>query len=177
MAEDADEKELNLDEGDGEDTGSEAPKKSKKKLIAIAAVALLLSAGGGAYFFLNSADPSEEEMVEAEVEIPIEEAFYLPLTPVFIVNLPDRGKQRFLQVSVTLMTRDESILLKVEQHMPVIRHHMTNVLSAQTIASIQSAGGIEQVRSQALEEINGVLSSEFLTEAVEQVLFTSFVMQ
>lgn len=175
MAEDTDEKELNLDEG--EEANSETPKKSKKKLIAIAAVLLLAAAGGAAYFFLAAADPVEDEMVEAEVEIPVEEAFYLPLTPVFIVNLPDRGKQRFLQVAATLMTRDESILLKIEQHMPVIRHHMTNVLSAQTIASIQSEGGIEQVRAEALAKINEVLSSEFLTEAVEQVLFTSFVMQ
>lgn len=175
MAEDTDEKELNLDDGD--DASPEAPPKSKKKLIVIAAVVLLLIMGGAAYFFLSGSDSADEEMAEEEVEIPIEEAFYLAIDPVFVVNLPDRGKQRFLQAKITLMTRDEAILMKIEQHMPVIRHHLTNVLSAQTISSIQTDGGIQQVRAEALEEINGVLSSEFATQAVEEVLFTSFVMQ
>ncbi|MFK7864432.1 MAG: flagellar basal body-associated protein FliL [Pseudohongiellaceae bacterium] len=175
MAEETDEKELNLDEGD--ETSSDTPPKSKKKLIIGALIALLLIGGGAAYYFLFASAPIEDEIPLEEVQVPVEEAFYLAVSPVFVVNLPDRGKQRFLQVSVTLMTRDESILLKIEQHMPVIRHHLTNVLSAQTIASIQSAGGIQKVRVEALEKINSVLSSEFATEAVEEVLFTSFVMQ
>lgn len=175
MAEDTEEKELNLDESG--DATAESSRKSSKKIILIAAVALLAAAGGGAYFFLGGETESEDDMLEAEVETPVEEAFYIQLEPAFVINLPDRGKQRFLQASVTLMSRDSATLIKIERHMPVIRHHLTNVLSAQTISSIQSPGGIEQVRSQALDQINTVLTQEYEGASIEQVLFTAFVMQ
>lgn len=174
MAENAEEKELNLDEG-GE-AASESPPKSKLKLIAIGVLVLLVGGGAGAYFFLGNSD-ADAVAEEAEVEIPVEESHYLKLEPVFIINLPDRGKQRFLQASVTLMGKNSASLFKIEQHMPVIRHHLTNVLSAQTISSIQSPGGIEQVRFQALDQINTVLTTEYGSEAIDQVLFTAFVMQ
>lgn len=175
MAEDAEEKELNLDGGG--DTASAPPKKSKIKLIAIAAVVLLGIGGGAAYFLLGTSAETEGELLDAEAEVPVEEAHYLTLDPSFIVNLPDRGKQRFLQASVTLMARTSTALFRIEQNMPVIRHTITNVLSAQTISSIQSPGGIEQVRSQALDQINTVLTAELGSEAIEQLLFTAFVMQ
>jgi flagellar FliL protein len=175
MAEITEEKELNLDEGS--DPATASPKKSKTKLIAIIVVALLAAAGAAAYFLLGTSADAESEMLEAEVEVELEEAYYLILEPAFIINLPDRGKQRFLQASVTLMARSSSTLLKIEQNMPVIRHNLTNILSAQTITSIQSTGGIEQVRSQALIQINTVLTAQLNSEAIEQVLFTAFVMQ
>ncbi|MFT4886119.1 MAG: flagellar FliL protein [Pseudohongiellaceae bacterium] len=175
MAEDFEEKELNLDEGSAPATAS--PKKSKTKLIAIIIVALLAAAGVAAYFLLGTSADADSETLEAEVEVEFEEAHYLLLEPAFIINLPDRGKQRFLQASITLMARSSSSLLKIEQNMPVIRHNLTNILSAQTISSIQSSGGIDKVRSQALNQINTVLSTQFNSEAIEQVLFTAFVMQ
>lgn len=175
MAEDTQEKELNLDEAS--DLASDSPKKSKNKLMAIAAVALLAVAGGAAYFLLGHSEEANSEMLEGEIKVPLQEAFYITIDPAFVINLPDRGKQRFLQASITLMARSSATLFKVEQHMPVIRHNLTNVLSAQTISSIQSPGGIEQVRMEALNQINAILTAEYGSEAIEQVLFTAFVMQ
>ena len=175
MAEDIEEKELNLDEGSN--SASDSPKKSKTKLMVIAAVALLAAGSGAAYFLLGNSEAADSEILAAEVEVPLEEAFYIALDPAFVINLPDRGKQRFLQASITLMARSSATLFKIEQHMPVIRHNLTNVLSAQTISSIQSIGGIEQVRMEALNQINSILTAEYGSEAIEQVLFTAFVMQ
>ena len=175
MADDTPEKELDIDARQAA-ADAATKQKSKKKLFAIVGLAAALAAGAGGYFFFMGAQESEELAVE-DVEIPIEEAFYLKLEPVFIINLPDKGKQRFLQTSVTVMSRSNDSILKVEQHMPVMRHHLTNVLSAQTIASIQSPGGIEAARYQALDLINRVLVEEYGAQAVEQILFTSFVMQ
>lgn len=175
MAEPTEEKELNLDE-DSEAAVDSSSGKSKKLIIAVVALLVLGAGGAGAYFFLFS-DSTDPEIAEEEIEEPIEEAHYLALEPVFIINLPDKGKQRFLQAAVTLMARSTSVLIKVEQNMPVIRHHLTNIMSAHTVDSIQSNGGIEAVRSQALDQINKVLIEEYGGEAIEQVLFTSFVMQ
>lgn len=175
MAEDNQETELELDAEQSAADGARAG-KSKKKLLAIVGLLVVIAAGAGGYWFLMG-DEDPEEVATEEVESPIDAAFYLKLEPVFIINLPDKGKQRFLQTSVTVMSRSNDSIMKVEQHMPVIRHHLTNVLSAQTITSIQSPGGIEKARIQALDSINRVLVEEFGSEAIEQILFTSFVMQ
>ena len=176
MAEDTPEKELDIDPEQAATEAAGSVGKSKKKLFAAIGLLVVLAAGGGAYFFLMPGEDVEEVAAE-EVEIPIQEAFYLKLEPVFIINLPDKGKQRFLQTSVTVMSRSNDSILKVEQHMPVIRHHLTNILSAQTISSIQSPGGIENARMQTLQQLNRVLVEEYGSEAIEEVLFTSFVMQ
>lgn len=175
MAKEEVETELDIDSEQSED-GQSSSGKSKKKLFLILGVLAAVAAGAGAYFFLLGSDEAETVAPEV-VEVPIQEAFYFKLEPVFIINLPDKGKQRFLQTSITVMGRSHETILKVEQHMPVIRHHLTNVLSAQTISSIQSNGGIEQARRQALELLNRVLVEEYGGEPIEQVLFTSFVMQ
>ena len=171
------EKELELDaEAQGEE--SEGSGKSRKKLIMIAAAALVLIGGGaGAYLFLGS-DPESDELAEVvEEEPPPAEAFYLELEPPFIVSLPDRGRQRFLQANITVRSRNRESILKVEEHMPAVRHNLSNILSAQTVSSIQTAGGIEQVRREATEQIKKILSEELDSEAIEDVLFTGFVMQ
>lgn len=175
MADDNQETELDLETKQStSDEGNSG--KSKKKLFAIVGLlAVIAAAGGGYYFFMGSAET--EELAEEEVEEPIPTAYYYELEPVFIINLPDKGKQRFLQTSVTVMSYSQAAIHKFEQHMPVFRHHLTNVLSAQTISSIQSSGGIEKARVQALEQINRVLVEELGSEAIETVLFTSFVMQ
>lgn len=170
------EKELDLDNPDqDEDAGSG---KSRKKLILMATAALVLIGGGaGAYLFLGS-DADTNELAEEEIEEPPQEqAVYLELEPAFIVSLPDRGRQRFLQASVTVRSRDRAAILKLEQHMPAVRHSLSNILSAQTVDSIQSAGGIEKVRMDATDQINQILAEEFQSEAIEDILFTGFVMQ
>ncbi|MFT4862785.1 MAG: flagellar FliL protein [Pseudohongiellaceae bacterium] len=175
MADNTQEKELDLDaEQAAADADSKA--KSKKKLLIAIGVAVALAAAAGGYFFLMGEEDSEEVAAE-EVEVPIQEAFYLKLEPVFIINLPDKGKQRFLQTSVTVMSRSNESILMIQRHMPVIRHHLTNVLSAQTISSVQSPGGIESARIQALGLVNRLLVDDYGAQAIEQVLFTSFVMQ
>jgi flagellar FliL protein len=175
MAEDTQEKELDID---AEQAAADAASagKSKKKLFLIIGLLAALAVGAGGYFFFMAGEDPQDEAIE-EVGVPIETAFYLKLEPVFIINLPDKGKQRFLQTSVTVMSHSDESIAKIKQHMPVIRHHLTNILSAQTISTIQSRGGIENARIQALDQLNRVLVEEYGSQAIEQVLFTSFVMQ
>lgn len=173
-----DEKELNLESEkvDGAEE-SESP-KSKKKLFVLLAVALLLLGGGAAAYFFLLAEPEDvAELAEEEIEIPDGKAIYLELEPAFVINLPDKGRQRFIQATITVMSRRMGAILKVDEHMPAIRHNLSNVLSAQTIETIQSPGGLEGVRKEALEVVNKLLLEEYGSEAIESVLFTAFVMQ
>ena len=180
MAKATNEKELDLEEKEeaGEEAAESVLAKFKKKLILIGlAVVLLISVGAAAFFFLGGEAGSESEIAESETLVPEDKAEYLVLDPPFIINLPDRGRQRFLQASVTVMSRSPGALLTLQEHMPAIRHHLSIVLSAQSIASIQSPGGIEQVRREATIALNKILLEEYGSDAIDEVLFTAFVMQ
>ncbi len=163
--------------GDGEEEApaDSASPNSKKRLI-IAVAALVVFAGGVAYWLLRPL-PEGDAMAEEPAPPPREPAQYLELEPAFVINLPDRGRQRFLQASVTVMSRNRGAILTIEQHMPVIRHSLSAILSAQTVESIQTPGGIEMVRADAKRELNKILAEEYGSEAIEEVLFTAFVMQ
>lgn len=161
--------------------GEGAPKKSKNLLfMIIGAVLLLLAGGGGAYFFLLSgAEPEGEEGAQAEVEAapagPIE---YLALSPAFIVSYPFQGRQRYLQASLSIMSRDPEALEAVVEHMPIIRHNLLNLFTAQMLGVAESpSSGIEELRLLATEEVKSILHHEIGRDGIEQVLFTSFVTQ
>ncbi len=163
-------------------------KKSKKPLIIAAAVLVLALGGAGAWFFLLQPAPAAEtagaEGGEAhaqtvadhvDADAPIE---YLQLEPAFIINFPYQGRQRFLQASLTVMSRDPEGLAAVTEHMPAIRHNLINLFSAQMLTVAESpATGIEPLRQLVTREIQDVLIREYGSEGIEEVLFTAFVMQ
>lgn len=158
----------------------DAPIKNSKKwlLMVVIAVIVLAAAAGGAWFFLLG--DAQEPAADAEavaVEAPRAQVQYLELSPAFIVNFPHQGRQRFMQATVTVMGRDAEALEAVTQHMPVIRHNLINLLSAQLILVFEDPEGIEQLRQMATDEVNQILLREIGREGIEQLLFTNFVMQ
>ena len=151
---------------------------SKKKLLIGIIAAVVLAAGGAAWFLLMGSDATESADAESAVVVPPQAPVqYLELTPAFIVNFPHQGRQRFMQATVTVMSRDADALEAVSQHMPVIRHNLINLLSAQLILVFEDPAGIEQLRQMATDEVNQVLQREIGRDGIEQLLFTNFVMQ
>ncbi len=163
-------------------------KKSKKPLIIAAAIIVLALGGAGAWFSLLQPAPAGEtasaeggtahaETVadHVDADAPIE---YLPLEPSFIINFPYQGRQRFLQASLTVMSRDPEGLAAVTEHMPAIRHNLINLFSAQMLTVADSpATGIEPLRQLVTREIQDILIREYGSEGIEEVLFEAFVMQ
>lgn len=175
------------EENDQEEPGQESSGGKKKLLFLIIGALLLIgvSIGGtlAAIKFL-APPPAENEMAEEQASEPEEEAppepqpaIYYPLKPAIIVNFDARGKQRFLQAELTLMTRDNTVVEAVELHMPMIRNSLVLLFSGQVYEELQTAEGKEMLRQQALHEIQALLEQEIEQPGVEQVLFTHFVMQ
>lgn len=160
--------------------GEAAPKKSKKTLIIIiAALVLVLGGGGGAYFFLLAPAPEElGEDGEHVVAAPTGPMIYLELTPSFIVSYPYQGRQRYLQANLSVMSRDQEALDAVVEHMPIIRHNLLNLFTAQMLEVAEApSSGIEGLRDLATEEVKSILHHEIGRDGIEEVLFTSFVTQ
>lgn len=155
---------------------AETPKK-KSKLIWILLILLLLggAGGGAAYYFLvmNKAPAEAEESAEA----PTPPALYMELRPAFVVNLSGRDSSRFLQAEVDLMARDQAVLDAVQAHSPAIRNALLLIFGSQALADLQTREGKEALQQKVLDEINQILASRDQELMVEEVYFSSFVMQ
>lgn len=180
-----------------------AKKGGMKKIIiiAVAAVVLLSGIGGGAWFFLQKsagADSADAEPAakgakagkhEAKTENkdakvkkgkkgePALPAVYLALDPAFVVNFEDQGVVRFLQITAEVGTHDPLVLDAVKLHMPIIRNNLVMLFSNLNLATVTSREGKEKLRADALLEVQKVLQEQTGEPGVENIYFTSFVMQ
>lgn len=165
-------------------TAEEGAKGGKGKLIIIiVAAVLVLAIGGGAAFFLLS-DSSEEDAaadsVEASQDVAVAAtgpAIYLKLDPAFVVDFIVDGKQRYLQLNLTVKSRDQGQIDAIKIHMPLIRNSLVLLFSSQVFSELQSTEGKLALKSASVESINTILQQETGAAGVEDVLFTNFVMQ
>lgn len=182
MAED-DERELTEEEQAEADR--KARRKQKIKLTVFAVLLVLLSVGVtlGLLYFLAPGDAGStgEAEEQAEQSEPLEkarqQAIYFPLKEKFVINYNVRGRQRFLQTEVNLMFRDNEVATVLEQHLPRVRNDLIMLFSGQEFEDLQTPEGRELLRQDALRRVQAILQQEMGQPGVEQVLFTSFVMQ
>lgn len=160
-----------------ENAAAPAAGGNKKMIMIIAAVAVvMLAVGGGAAFFLLGSGGGEGE--EAAPVVELGEMQYVDLSPAFIVSFPYQGRQRYLQASLSIMTRDAGAIAAITEHMPVIRHNLLNLLTAQMLGVAETPQpGIENLRNLATEEVKAILHEQIGRDGIDQVIFTAFVMQ
>ena len=166
----------------------------------------LVGAGLGAGFFMfggNQPDPSEEieqiierKMVEAEEkkaadekaaegeskvakETPEVETFmttYFEFPGTFTTNL--MNSRKFLQVGLGVSTQyDDEVMGNVEAHQLGLRSEILNTISEFSEADIQGKAGREQLAKALTESINQKLIALEDFGGIQEVHFTSFVLQ
>ncbi len=177
----ADEQDLTLDPGTPEAEGG-----GKKKLIfIIIGVILIIAIAVGVTLFLMSSDESEEEAEGGEItdevaeevaDVPIP-AQYIKMKPRFIINYNVGTRQRFLQVSIEIMTRSQETVDAIELHNPMLRNEIVRVLSDQNFKHLRTPEGRVELRTKLQDQLVTVLKRESSVDGVEAVLFTDFVMQ
>ena len=154
----------------------EDAKKGGNKLILIAAAALLgVSIGAAGVFFMTAGSSDPEEAVEAEPQVV--RSIYHRLEKPFVVTVFSDGKQRYLQVGVSIKTKQQDAVDAIEKHEPVIKSKLNNLFANQTLDGMQSAQGREALNQQATAAVQEVLNEKAEGLSIEQVLFTDFVMQ
>ena len=162
---------------------AEAPQGGgKKKLIIIVVVALvlLLGAGAAAFFLLGSADEdsagngaTKEEAAAVEKGDPV----YLKLDPALVVNLPEGGAAKMLQIAIEVMTRTPTVVDALKANDPMIRHHLLNLLEQQQAADLMTVQGREALQQAIHELLSEKLQALKEPGEIEGVFFTQFVMQ
>ena len=176
----------------------------KKLLIFGGGGLLLITIGLGAgYLIFGSAqpDPSEEieEIIErkmqereaAEEEVdnstpqkmskdtPEEEVFetiYHEFPGTFTTNLA--GSRKMLQVGVGVSTQyDDTVMMNVESHQLALRSVILGVISDFSEDDVKGATGRDKLAAALRDAINGKLEVLENFGGVEEVHFTSFVLQ
>jgi len=168
---------------------------------------LLIAAGlGGGYLLFGSgqSDPSEEiesiiekkmEQAEAEKaaeedlaadeaskvakEAPEVEAFvttYFEFPGTFTTNL--MNSRKFVQVGIGISTQyDESVMVNVESHQLALRSEILNSMSEFSEQDVQGKAGRMLLAVALRDSINGKLMLLEGFGGIEEVHFTSFVLQ
>jgi flagellar FliL protein len=151
----------------------------KMKMILIAVGALLLIGGsiGGTLLIVNGGDESAEAEVEEEVVVDRGDASYVDLKPPFTVNLAPEDPVGFLQISMQVLTFNEDVADELEKHKPLIRNNLLVLFGQQTSAELRVPEGKEQLQKSALETVQTVINKHGSGGEVDNVFFTSFVMQ
>ncbi len=129
----------------------------------------------------------EGEAVEGEEQFLPQETFdiseldpaiYTPLDPPLIVSLVDTaGSSRFLQLSVQIMSRSQDAIDNVRTHAPALRNSFLFLISDWTYEDIASLEGKERLRAEMLEEANVIMLANTGEPGIEEIYFTSFVVQ
>lgn len=157
-----------------------APKKNKRKVIVIASIAVLLAVGlsaAGAWFFLSKESDPQQEQSAQEVPQGKQKAVYELLDPAFVVNFHSQGRQRYMQASLALMSRNENELKQLKVHMPTLRNQLVMLFSSQDFEALNTPLGIELLKQKATAAVQELAMREVGSPVIEQVLFTNFVMQ
>ena len=168
----ADEEEVEIEESGG----------GKKKIIFFALAALILVGGaiGGTLFFVGgdsdpeaSAEATETETAEVSKGTPT----YVDLKPPFTVNLNPDDPVGFLQISLQALTYNEDVAGEIEKHKPLIRNNLVVLFGEQKSIELRAPEGKEQLQKSVLETVQTIINEYGSGGEVDNVFFTSFVMQ
>lgn len=165
---------------DEKEAADENATGSKKKLIfmIIGALVLIGAAIGGTLFFVGGGEKAEvAEGEEAEEQAPKDYAYVKFAKPVVVNYQAEDGKTRFLKAEVTLMTEDKSRLEDIEKHLPKLQHTVNLVFSRQKFEDLNTSEGKEKMRTEALAELQKVLTEEMGEKNVDDLFYTTFVTQ
>lgn len=180
------------DEEEGSPKASGSKKKAIMKWVGIGAGVFMLvgvSVGASIYFMKSMLAPSApaEEGSKADENKSAKEdsakhkepkiAIYYKLDPPFVVNFQGKAGTRFLQVAIELMTYNQETVTAIEQNLPVIKNNIVFLLSSVNYEDISTVEGKQKLRADTLVEVQKVLKEKTGKQGVEDVYFTSIVMQ
>ncbi|MFI3155234.1 MAG: flagellar basal body-associated FliL family protein [Methylococcaceae bacterium] len=147
-------------------------KSLKSLIIMIVAAVVLLAAGGGATFFLMSGNAPKEEKVEHVVE-----KLYFDMGKPMVVNFPKGSIAQHGRITISLLAEGAETIEVLKKNEPMIRNNLLMLIGGQDAANLNTHEGKETLRQAILDNVNDVLKKMAGKGRVEEIFFTSFVMQ
>jgi len=104
-------------------------------------------------------------------------AIYLKMDPQMVVNFDATSEVKFLALDIEFMARDQAVIDDVTRNMPKIRNNILMLISNRDYKTLMTREGKDKLRLEALEEAKKVLKQETGSAKLEDLFFTSFVVQ
>ncbi len=101
---------------------------------------------------------------------------YVEITPEIVTNYGDSGRLHFLRAKATARATGSDAADAVRYHMAFIQNTLLMLLGGQSLEQATSMEAREQLRQQALTEINEFLVAEGEPK-IDDLLFTEFLVQ
>jgi flagellar FliL protein len=121
----------------------------------------------------EEADAGDEEHDEG----PVGPALYTALDPPFVVSFDEEHGARYLQLTLQAMARSKETIEAVKLHAPAIRNSVLFKLSGYQLAALNTQAGKEQLRHDLLGAANEILAENEVEHGIEELYFTSLVVQ
>ncbi|MGC9549956.1 flagellar basal body-associated protein FliL [Vibrio metoecus] len=101
---------------------------------------------------------------------------YFTLEPDLTTNFFTKGnKLGYIQVRIDIMVANAVDLPIVEQHQPLIRDAVVELLGKQTEDTIKSLAGREDLRKSLVNRLNNILLPEVGRTVIADLLFTKYI--
>ena len=115
---------------------------------------------------------------EAKEEGP-PKAAYVSLTPPFVGNYALDGgpKLRVYKADIALRVTGADAEAAVKRNDALIRNQLVSLFAQQTVDSMSSAEAKENIRQEALKQVQRVMNDEEGKPVVEDLLFNNFIVQ
>jgi flagellar FliL protein len=120
---------------------------------------------------------AEANVEEEEDEEPLEPAVYVGLDPPFVVSFEEDGGSRYLQLTLQAMARSEETIEAIKLHAPAIRNSILYKMSGYELTALTNQAGKEQLRHDLLDAANAILAKNRVEGSIEDLYFTSLVVQ
>ena len=104
-------------------------------------------------------------------------SIYVAVDPAFVTNYGGPGRLRYMKVEVSLRVKGPEGEASISHHLPNIKDTMLTLFSVQTYQTMGDAAGKEALRKEALAKLNALLIEEDKISHLEDVLFTSFIIE
>ena len=127
---------------------------------------------------VHDAADAGKKPVQAEVKkkAPDGPPVYHAFEPL-VVNFEESGELRFLQLTVEVMAHDPKAIAAVQANTPFLRNNLLLLIGSRDLKQLLTREGKEQLRALALAEVRAVLQKVSPESEIEDVYFSSFVMQ
>ncbi|WP_067515234.1 flagellar basal body-associated FliL family protein [Endozoicomonas ascidiicola] len=150
--------------------GSE--KKSGKGMLIVVSllfVIVLAAAGGAAWFFMQS---KETEQADNRFATP----HFMKLEP-FVISLKSQKRPHYLQIKLSLMSRDPEAVQVLEAYRPMVRNELVRYLNTLTYTEVLKKEAPDVIREASMEKVNGLLEKEQIKLVVDDLIITDLVVQ
>ncbi|WP_438970003.1 flagellar basal body-associated FliL family protein [Methylophaga sp.] len=122
--------------------------------------------------FISSPSTAAEESSDSQ-------NLYYRIQEPFTINFLSQSEQkvRYLQIKVALKSDDSVVLNSAQHNLPMIQDALRTLFTNQSYESVSNVEGREKLQQEALSRVRAILKQETGNDGLEQIYFTSFILQ